>query len=300
MIQKVFISSTYGDLIPYRSKVWEKIEPLNIEIHGMEKFGARKSTPLETCLEEVSKSDIFVAIISYRFGSVDKISKKSFTQLEYEKAFDLDKEIMIYLMDDDALVFPKYVDKGINAKRLDKFKKSLMKSHTYDTYKEPEQLATKIYDRLSLILHNLNKKNIRPKVLNCTITRFNFRNEKWAAFVGYLMDKPYEIFTIIEDDERFPIPKSLISGKIIRIYDEDGKIRFDFQYSDKYGYKKTIGGLSHMDNKNTRRYNSMITKLLHKNVSVGSIEDVIDAMDILEGYSSQAWKLGVKRALGIK
>lgn len=111
MTQKVFISSTYGDLIPYRIKLWEKIEHLNIEILGMEKFGARKSTPLETCLEEVSQSDIFIGIISFRFESVEKLSKKSFTQLEYEKAFSLDKEIMIYLMDEKALVQARNVDK---------------------------------------------------------------------------------------------------------------------------------------------------------------------------------------------
>jgi hypothetical protein len=44
----------------------------------------------------------------------------------------------------------------------------------------------------------------------------------------------------------------------------------------------------------------MITKLLQKNVNVAEIEDVIDDMDIFDGYSSKAWKQGVKKALGIK
>lgn len=300
MVKKVFISSTYSDLLPYRKQVWEKIEKLNIEILGMEKFGARKGAPLDTCLEEVSKSDIFIGIISYRFGSVDKSSKKSFTQLEYEKANDLDKEIMIYLMDDDALVFPKYVEKGINAKRLDKFRKILMKCHTYDTYKEPVELATKIYDRLSLLLRKMNRKNIRPKALDCKITRFNFNGEKWIAFVGYLLNRPYEIFTGLDDEEIFPIPISVVIGKIIKHFDEDGKIRFDFQYTDKYGYKKNIEGLNHIFTKHTQRYSSMITKLLQKNVDVTEIVDIIDDMDIFEGFSSKQWKKGVKKALGIK
>lgn len=111
------------------------------------------------------------------------------------------------------------------------------------------------------------------------------------------MNKPYEIFTGIGDEEISPIPKSIVCGKIIKIFDEDGKIRFDFQYTDKYGYRKNIEGLSHMFTKHTQRYSSMITKLLHKNVAIGAIEDVIDDMDIFEGYSSKAWKQGVKRAL---
>ena len=213
MTQKVFISSTYGDLIPYRKKVWEKIEHLNIEILGMEKFGARKSAPLDTCLEEVSKSNIFIGIISFRFGSVNKLSKKSFTQLEYERAFSLDKEIMIYLMDEKALVQAGNVDKGINATRLEHFKKILKDCHTIDTFTEPDQLAAKIHDRLNILLQNLNKKNMRPKVLNCKITRFKFRDEIWIAFVGYLMDKPYEIFTGIGDVDIFPISKSITGGE---------------------------------------------------------------------------------------
>jgi hypothetical protein len=68
MTQKVFISSTYGDLVPFRKKIWEDLNHLPIEILGMEKFGARKSAPLVTCLEEVTKSDIFICIIAFRFG----------------------------------------------------------------------------------------------------------------------------------------------------------------------------------------------------------------------------------------
>lgn len=300
MEKKVFISSTYSDLIPYRKQVWGKIEKLNIEILGMEKFGARKSTPLETCLVEVSKCDIFIGIISFRFGSVDKSSKKSFTQLEYEKAYDLNKEIMIYLMDDDALVFPKNVDKGNNAQRLKAFKKQLQELHTFDTLKEPKQLAVKIHERLKILLHNLSMENVRPRALDCKITRFNFNADKWIAFVGFYNNKPYEIFTGLGDEEIFPIPKSVVGGKIIKNSDDDGEIRFDFQYTDKYGYKKNIEGLSHMFTKHTQRYSSMITKLLQKDFNVTDIESVIDDMDIFEGYSSEEWKQGVKIALGIK
>lgn len=300
MTPKVFISSTFADLIPYREIMWGKIDQLNIEILGMEKFGARKSAPLVTCLEEVSKSDIFVGIISFRFGSVDKLSKKSFTQLEYEKAFLLDKEIMIYLIDDNALIYANNVDKGINAKRLEHFKKILKDRHTIDTFKEPEELAIKIHDRLNILIRNLNRKNIRPKTLDCKITRFNFHGEKWIAFVGYFMGKPFEIFTGLDDPEIFPIRKNIKNGKIIKIYDEEGKIRFDFQMVDKYGYRKNIEGLSHVFTKHTQRYSSMITKLLQKNVNVAEIADVIDDMDIFEDYSSKEWKKGVKRALGIK
>lgn len=287
MTQKVFISSTYGDLVPFRKKIWEDLNHLSIEILGMEKFGARKSAPLVTCLEEVTKSDIFICIIAFRFGSVDKPSKKSFTQLEYEKAFSLDKEIMIYLMEDDALVYANDVDKGVKALRLENFKKLLKDRHTIDTFKEPEELSKKIIERLNVLLQKMSRKSIRPKTLDCKLTRFRFHGEDWIAFVGYLMGKPYEIFTGIDDPEIFPIRKEVENGKIIKNFDEKGNTRFDIQVLDRYGYRKTMGGLSHMFTRHTQRYSSMITKLLQKNVAVEEIMDVIDDMDMFEDYSSK-------------
>ena len=48
---------------------------------------------------------------------------------------------------------------------------------------------------------------------------------------------------VLADEEIFPIPKTIIKGKIIKVKMDDGKTRYDFQYTDKYGYKKTIEGL---------------------------------------------------------
>ncbi|MBN1145574.1 MAG: adenosylcobalamin-dependent ribonucleoside-diphosphate reductase, partial [Bacteroidales bacterium] len=89
----------------------------------------------------------------------------------------------------------------------------------------------------------------RPRILDADIIRFNNNEEKWIAFIGLKDNKPYEIFTGIVDDEMFPIPKSITKGKIIKNRDEHGKSRYDFQYTDKYGYNNTLGGLSHMFNK---------------------------------------------------
>jgi hypothetical protein len=300
MQHKIFISSTFGDLIPYRKRIWDEIGKLNVKILGMEKFGARKSAPLETCLEEVGNSDIFIGIISFRFGSIDRVTIRSFSQLEYEKAYALKKEIMIYFMSDEALIYPSFVDKGINASRLINFKKILRHRHTIDTFKEPDELVIKIQERLRDLISDLVKKRIRPKKLDCEMTRFSFNNEDWIAFVGYLNDKPFEIFTGLDDPEIFPIPKSIINGNIVKVVNELGKIRYDFRYTDKYGYTKSIGGLSHIFSKHTSKYCSIITKLLQKDVELSKIADVIDDMDLFDNFSSQEWKKGVKKALRIK
>ena len=42
---------------------------------------------------------------------------------------------------------------------------------------------------------------VRPKVLECDVVRFQNNKDKWVAFVGLLDGYPYEIFTGLQDDE---------------------------------------------------------------------------------------------------
>ena len=44
----VFISSTYEDMIPYRAEAERVLSRLEQIVKGMEFFGARPETPLET------------------------------------------------------------------------------------------------------------------------------------------------------------------------------------------------------------------------------------------------------------
>jgi ribonucleoside-diphosphate reductase alpha chain len=74
--------------------------------------------------------------------------------------------------------------------------------------------------------------------------------------------RPYEIFTGIADEEMFPIPKTISKGYIIKNRDENGISRYDFQYTDKYGYKNTLGGLSHMFEKEYWNYAKLISSVL--------------------------------------
>ena len=136
----------------------------------------------------------------------------------------------------------------------------------------------------------------RPKVLDCDVIRFNINEEKWVAFVGLKESKPYEIFTGIADEEIFPIPKSILKGKIIKIRDDDGKPRYDFQYTDKYGYKKTIGGLSHMFKPEFWNYAKLISGVLRHEMPIQDVVNLIQSLR-LDSESINNWKNGVERAL---
>jgi len=140
------------------------------------------------------------------------------------------------------------------------------------------------------------KSHKRPKSLNAEIIRFNNNDEKWIAFVGIKDDLPYEIFTGIADEEMFPIPKSIKRGKIIKVKDREGKSRYDFQYIDKYGYENTLGGLSHMFEKEFWNYAKLISGVLRHAMPIPDVVNLVQSLR-LDSETINTWKNGVERAL---
>ncbi|MBN2523441.1 MAG: adenosylcobalamin-dependent ribonucleoside-diphosphate reductase [Bacteroidales bacterium] len=143
---------------------------------------------------------------------------------------------------------------------------------------------------------NEEKSYKRPKILDAEIIRFNNNDEKWIAFVGLKDSKPYEIFTGIADEEMFPIPKSITKGQIIKNRDENGISRYDFQYIDKYGYKNTLGGLSHMFDKEFWNYAKLISSVLRHGMPIPHIVRLVSSLR-LDSDTINTWKNGVERAL---
>jgi ribonucleoside-diphosphate reductase alpha chain len=158
--------------------------------------------------------------------------------------------------------------------------------------------------RSGVLLNNIDKeadenealKYKRPKVLDAEIIRFNNNEEKWIAFIGLKDKRPYEIFTGMVDDEMFPIPKSITKGKIIKNRDEKGESRYDFQYIDKYGYNNTLGGLSHMFNKEFWNYAKLISSVLRHGMPIPDVVNLVSSLR-LDSDTINTWKNGVERAL---
>ena len=135
----------------------------------------------------------------------------------------------------------------------------------------------------------------RPPVLECDVIRFKNSHEDWVAFVGLYDGRPYEIFTGRTEDDVLPIPKTVTKGRIIKIKDENGS-RYDFQYIDKYGYTNTMGGLSHMFNKEYWNYAKLISGVLRNGMPIPDVVNLVSSLR-LDNESINSWIAGVERAL---
>jgi len=142
---------------------------------------------------------------------------------------------------------------------------------------------------------NVGAPSKRPPVLDCDVIRFKNNHENWIAFVGLYNGAPYEIFTGLSEDDVLPIPKAVTSGRILKIKDENGS-RYDFQYVDKFGYTNTIGGLSHMFNKEFWNYAKLISGVLRNGMPIPDVVNLISSLR-LDNETINTWNAGVERAL---
>ncbi len=139
-------------------------------------------------------------------------------------------------------------------------------------------------------------ENRRPKSIPADVIRFKNGSESWIAFVGKVDDRPYEIFTGKIEDDAMYIPPKITHGHIIKVREEDGTKRYDFQYTDRYGYTNTIGGISRLFDESFWNYAKLISGVLRYHMPIEKVVALIDGLH-LDDENINTWKNGVKRAL---
>lgn len=137
----------------------------------------------------------------------------------------------------------------------------------------------------------------RPKILECDVVRFQNKKDKWVAFVGLLDGYPYEIFTgVLDDEDGLVLPRSCISGFIVKNMDEDGSKRYDFQFTNKRGYKTTVEGLSERFNKEYWNYAKLISGVLRYRMPIANVVKLVGSLE-LENENISTWISGVAKVL---
>ncbi len=88
--------------------------------------------------------------------------------------------------------------------------------------------------------------------------------------------------------------KSVQKGCIIKNRDDEGHSRYDFQYTNKRGYKTTIEGLSHKFDKEYWNYAKLISGVLRYGMPIDDAINLVAGLQ-LDNESINTWKNGVER-----
>jgi ribonucleoside-diphosphate reductase alpha chain len=163
-------------------------------------------------------------------------------------------------------------------------------------YRDGSRDGVLITDKKDDKQQKINETNApkRPRRLEADIIRFQNDHEQWITFVGLLDGRPYEVFT--GKSEGLIVPQWVEKGWILKERNEDGTSRYDFEFTDKFGYKVVMQGLSREFSKEFWNYAKLISGILRHGMPLSNVVELISGLN-LDSDSINTWKAGVDRAL---
>jgi hypothetical protein len=140
---RIFLSSTYEDLIDYRTKAASAIERLGQQGIRMEVFGARPIQATAACLREIDECDAMVGIYAHRYGFTPAGSSISILEQEFDHAIR-NKTVLCFVIDDNYPWFPRHIEGEPGRSRMAALKRKIAETLVIETFTTADDLAFKI------------------------------------------------------------------------------------------------------------------------------------------------------------
>ncbi|SDK75065.1 DUF4062 domain-containing protein [Microbulbifer yueqingensis] len=170
-----FISSTFVDLRPERLAVASALNESGLNVNALDIQPASNDSSKRKILEGIKQSDFVVLIIGDRYGTIlpemTGSPSLSITQWEYQRAKQLQKNILVYFKEGENLLSDDLTDPAYKKKRLlfQKFKNLVTSNHNPKFFHSEEQLVKEVQSALIPIY--------REGVLNLLTTNTRLKSE---------------------------------------------------------------------------------------------------------------------------
>jgi hypothetical protein len=133
---RIFLSSTYDDLWQHRRRVIDDLRKADFDVVTMEDFTANPEEPKTFSVEEVESCDLFILLVAFRRGFIPEGESKSITQLEYLRAIDSGRGVLVFQLEPDTELpqeLRKY-DKRKTDPELMEWRKTLEEKHIVEYF----------------------------------------------------------------------------------------------------------------------------------------------------------------------
>lgn len=188
---KIYISSTFSDLIDFRETVYHTLRQMEHDVVAMEDYVATDQRPLAKCVADVTACDVYVGIFAWRYGYIpadDNPLQKSITELEYLAAEKHKKPRLIFLLREDA-EWPDakrdaVTGDGENGARIAAFRRELGTDHLASFFRSPDELA-----KLVNIAVTKTLKTLRTPFMAEPLGEFVQRPAEYDALLAILLDE---------------------------------------------------------------------------------------------------------------
>ncbi|TEU15992.1 MAG: tetratricopeptide repeat protein [Anaerolineales bacterium] len=141
---KIYVSSTYSDLVKHRQQVYDVLRKMRYDVIAMEDYVATDKRPLDKCLADVASCHIYVGIFAWRYGYVPPGQERSITELEYRQASKCGLEHLIFLLDEDAPWPRSKMESGVGGEKIEALRAGLAREHTVQFFESSEELAGQV------------------------------------------------------------------------------------------------------------------------------------------------------------
>lgn len=152
---KIYLSSTFVDLVEHREKVYRQLRSLRHDVVAMEDYVAADKRPLNQCLQDVRNADVYIGIFAWRYGYIPTEANpesKSVTELELREAERLGKPRLIFLLKNTAPWPPSMMDAttGENEQgaRIEALRNILQQERLAGMFETADELAVKVVSAL--------------------------------------------------------------------------------------------------------------------------------------------------------
>ena len=145
----VMVSSTARDLPLHREQVRLACERAGFEPRWMmEHLPALNDDAVRISLRMVEEADVYLGILAYRYGTVPTGYEISITEMEYNRAVELDKPRLVFFIHEDHQVRASDVETGFGTEKLNALKARIAEQRVAAFFKSPEDLRSHVGEAL--------------------------------------------------------------------------------------------------------------------------------------------------------
>lgn len=142
---RIYISSTYEDLVSHREAVYKELSNLGHDVVAMEHYVAADERPLSKCLSDVENCDILVGIVAWRYGHRPPVEENphnySITELEIRHALEKNIACLCFLLDEDVPLLPSMFE---NRESVEELRQYLQAERLVSKFRDGNSLVTQV------------------------------------------------------------------------------------------------------------------------------------------------------------
>jgi hypothetical protein len=154
---KAYLSSTYADLVDYRDRAYRAMRRRQIDVVAMEDYVAGDERPLDKCLRDVEKCDLYVGVFAFRYGFVPTKNNPdgwSVTEHEYRRAVELGIPRLLFCLDDEPDKWSRSFDDHVSGDnergaRIDEFRDRVKRDRISGLFKNLDDFGAKVTEAVA-------------------------------------------------------------------------------------------------------------------------------------------------------